>query len=371
MNQQAVPSMTLFDLLARNWQRSAAVRRICFNDDDTLLAAVGEDGSLAFARMADNEPPEARITMEGGQATIRPRQGKPAPLIITRVKGARSACAHRDGGFLSAGANTGLLRLSRAGEIAETIFSAEQPVQAFDYCRTTGATAIVAGDRLHLHGAAGSREATANLGEISAELIAFSADGTKLALAGRQRLVLFHVGHDAEAFFEIPLPSQPISLTWNDEGSWLAVGLGEKGLCLIDVPARRHVILGDFPGPVRATAWSPWETALVAAGAYRIAGWSMKTPPFDDNAAGALTTGRPGFVLVEAVATQPDSRLVAAGYANGQVVVAPLGTQEELVVRSAGGPVTALQWTADGKHLAMGDAHGNIAVVSFPPKFFK
>ena len=57
MNQQPVPNVTLFDLLARNWHRPAPIRQICFNDDETLLAVVCADGSVAFARMADNEPP--------------------------------------------------------------------------------------------------------------------------------------------------------------------------------------------------------------------------------------------------------------------------------------------------------------------------
>jgi WD40 repeat protein len=371
MNQQSTPNVTLFDLLARSWQRPAPVRQICFNDDGTLLAVVCADGSIAIARMADNEPPEARITVDGGQATIRPRQGKAAPLIVTRVKGASSVCAHRDGGFLSTGANGGLLRLSRSGEIAETLFSAEQPVQAFDYCRATGATAILADGRLHLHGPSKPSEMQSDLDDSAVEHLAFSADGTMLAVAGSENLSLLRVDDDLKRFLEIPLPSPPLSLKWSNDGRWLAAGLGGAGLCLVDVGAGRHVMLGDFPAPVRAVDWSAGQMALVAAGAYRIAGWSMETPPFEDSAAGALATGRVGLAVVEAVAAQANGRLVAAGYAGGQVVVAPIGAREELVVRPSGGPVTALRWTDDGRHLAMGDALGNVAIATFPAQLFK
>ncbi|SCB31958.1 WD40 repeat domain-containing protein [Rhizobium multihospitium] len=371
MNQQAASNITLFDLLARSWQRPAPVRHICFNDDGTLLAVVCEDGSVAFARMADNEPPESRIVVDRGQTTITPRQGKAAPLIVTRVKGAGSACACDDGCFLAAGTKGDLVRLSRAGEMAQTVFSGAEPVRAFDYCRTTGSTAIAAGNMLHVHSAVSAFALQRDLGDGAAERIAFSEDGTMLAVAGSASLTLHRIADGLPPFLEIPLSSRPLSLTWSGDGRWLALGIEGAGLCLVDVGSGRQVLLADFPGEVRAAAWSAQANALVAAGAYRIAGWSMDNPPFSDSAAGALTTGRKGLVLVETVAAQPNGRLVAAGYANGQVVVAPLGAREELVVRATGGPVTTLQWTADGRHLAMGDALGTIAIVTFPAQLFK
>ncbi|MFT4182180.1 MAG: hypothetical protein QM636_09725 [Rhizobium sp.] len=371
MNQQAASNITLFDLLARSWQRPAPVRDICFNDDGTLLAVVCEEGSVAFARMADNEPPESRIVVDGGQTTITPRQGKAAPLIVTRVKGAGSVCACGEGGFLAAGTKGDLVRLSRAGEIAETVFSATEPVRAFDYCRTTGSTAIAAGNMLHLHPAGSASALQAGLGDRAPERISFSDDGTMLAVVGSESLALHRIGDDLRPFLEIPLPSRSLSLTWSDDGRWLALGVEGAGLCLVDVGSGRQVLLGDFPGQVRAVAWNMPANALVAAGAYRIAGWSMDNPPFNDSAAGALTTGRTGLVLVEAVSAQPNGRLVAAGYANGQVVVAPLGAREELIIRATGGPVMALRWTANGRHLAMGDALGTVAVITFPAQLFK
>jgi hypothetical protein len=42
-----------------------------------------------------------------------------------------------------------------------------------------------------------------------------------------------------------------------------------------------------------------------------------------------------------------------------------------MLVRSAGGVVTALAWSADGAHLALGDASGTAAIVTFPHQMFK
>ncbi len=93
MNQQPVANVTLFDLLARNWHRPAPIRQICFNDDDDTacrrvrgrLGCNRENGGQRAAGSAHRD--------RQGQATIRPRQGKAAPLIMTRVKGAGSVSA--------------------------------------------------------------------------------------------------------------------------------------------------------------------------------------------------------------------------------------------------------------------------------------
>jgi hypothetical protein len=130
-------------------------------------------------------------------------------------------------------------------------------------------------------------------------------------------------------------------------------------------------MLRDFPGPVRKLDWSQAAHAFFASGAYRIAGWSMDKPALSDSASGALATGQAGFVMVATVAAHPVKDLVAAGYANGRVAVARIGSTEELTVREAGGPVTALLWSADGRHLAVGDALGSAAVVTFPNEVFK
>ena len=77
-------------------------------------------------------------------------------------------------------------------------------------------------------------------------------------------------------------------------------------------------------------------------------------------------------MVVERVAAHPSRDLIAAGYANGQVGVMRLGQRDELLVRQdGGGAVTALAWSPDGEHLALGTADGLAAVVSFPPHLFK
>ncbi len=127
-----------------------------------------------------------------------------------------------------------------------------------------------------------------------------------------------------------------------------------------------------IPTPTRSLAWSRPANAIVTAGAYRAAAWSMAHPPLADATVGALQTGRPGLVVVDRVAVHPTRDLIAVGYANGQVGVMRLGQRDELLVRQdGGGAATALAWSDDGEHLALGTADGLAALVGFPPHLFK
>ena len=60
---------------------------------------------------------------------------------------------------------------------------------------------------------------------------------------------------------------------------------------------------------------------------------------------------------------------------SGLVILCHLGEAGEVLLRSGtSGPdraVTALGWSADGRHLALGTAGGEAAIVTFPDQFFK
>ncbi|MBL0373426.1 hypothetical protein JJB09_15430 [Rhizobium sp. KVB221] len=371
MNQQTIPNITLFDLLARTWQSRAAIERLFFNSDDTLLAISSADGSVALARLADNEPPDSRIVVDDRQTTIRPREGRPSPLIKTRIEGGQGLSAGGNGDFMILTANGELLRINRSGEIDAKVLADKTPISAFDHCLRTDLTAAIVHDRLRLQSIESGQINEVDLGVTTAEIIAISDDGARIALAGTDMLAVRRTDSDCQRLHAIQLSARPLSLTWSADGRWLACGLLSGGFCLMDTETGRQVMLGDFPGPVASLGWSPPSSGFFASGAYRIAGWSMQTPPFENSATGALAAGRAGFVIANAIAAHPQKPLVAAGYANGRIAVARIGSSEELTIRNAGGPVTVLRWSADGRHLAAGDVLGSAAVITFPEQIFK
>lgn len=371
MNQETPQGPSLFDLLARSWKREAGVRDICPNADGSLLAVAFEDGKVSIVRLADDEPPEARITSTDGQMAIRPRAGRPAPMIGTAIAGATRLSAHGRNDFLVLNAEGKLVRLSGGGDVLGPVEGSDAPVLAFDHSPQAGLTALVSGHHLSLVRGDGGKE-TVVLPEEQGDpaFVAVSPDGKTVACASAGGIHIVASG-DVTARRSISVEAEPACLSFSADGQWLGCGLKRGGFWLIDIATDRAVLVGDFPGSVDTLGWSGPAHAVFASGAYRIAGWSLDTPPFSGGRTGALSAGRPGLVTVGAVATDPSRRLVAAGYAAGQVVVAPIGGAQDLTIRAFGGAVTALKWGGDGRDLMIGDALGTVAVVSFPPQMFK
>ncbi|WP_442581343.1 WD40 repeat domain-containing protein [Mesorhizobium sp. ASY16-5R] len=368
MNQQAIRNLTLFDLLARSWQRPSAVVGLRFSADGSSVAFVGADGTVAIAAVADQEPPESRIRVSGdlGQTTIRPRDKPPVPLTATAALAdtAVPLAIHPDSGFLIGTAEGEVLHLAASGEITGTLLKLDRPVTAVDHHAEADTLAVGSEDGVFLlHGGELARSGHGG----PAGILAFSPDGRRLASVAGDRLSIL----DTDAPHEISFPARAVSAAWSGDGAWLACGLEAGGLALVRTADGRTGIVPGFPSPVRTLCWSRPADALLASGAFRIAGWSMTAPPLDGDTVGALETGRTGLVPVEAVAAHPSKPLVAAGYANGRITVAQIGTRDELVVRSLGGAVTTLAWSGDGRHLAVGVADGTAAIITFPAQMFK
>lgn len=177
---------------------------------------------------------------------------------------------------------------------------------------------------------------------------------------------------DLEPVTSIEAGGAVVSLDWSQDGRWLAAGCSDKALLLFDIPAGAADRIVDFPSAVSATCFSKSGQALIASGAFRVVGWKLPDLPFGDHGGTPIETGRPGLTLVETVAAHPKRDLCAVGYANGLVTICRIGQRDEMMLREGTGQgVTALAWSSDGAHLAMGTEDGRAAIVAFPKSMFK
>jgi len=375
MNQQTMQNLTLFDLLARTWQRPSAIADLRFSADGSAVAFTSVDGTVAIAAVADNEPPEARIRVSNdlGQTTIRPREKPAVPLIATAAfaEGDVPLTTHPHSGFLVGAASGEVLHLSAGGEVANPLVRIDGPIVAIDHSARAGTTAVSNGHDVFLSQSGSGATRLERDETSSTDSLAFSPGGRRLALGLGEGLSIWAVEGDAALIRDVSLPARPVSIRWSHDGTWLACGLETGGLGLVSIADGQADIVEGFPSPVRTVCWSSPANALFASGAFRIAGWSMTAPPVGGETSGALETGRAGLVLVEVVAAHPEKKLIAAGYANGRITVAQVGMRDELLVRPLGSAVTALAWSGDGRHLAMGAVDGTAAIVTFPAQMFK
>ncbi len=373
MNHQAPsPAGGLFDAIARSWRLPSAAARACVSADGRTVALARADGALSLLPLEDPEPAESRlhISADDGRATIRMRRHAPAPLIGTAPLSAAplSLAARGDGGFLAGCRDGSLLAVAADGSATPLATTLAGAVAALARAPSGRMTACAAGtDLFFLPDEGKMTQGVAGMpSEITA--LAFSPDGRHLAVGVEGRVAMLSLAEDSVRM--ILLPGTPRAVKWHPGGSWLACGLGAAGMALIDLNRGTSTIFSEFPTPVLSLDWSAPAGAILAAGAFRIAAWSMADPPFRSSREGALVTGRPGLVPVLAVAAHPTKPLAAAGYVNGQIVVAPLGQAEELPVKPVGGSITTLDWAPGGQLIAC-SADGDAAIMTFPQRLFK
>lgn len=362
MNRRNPGEFPLFGLLARRWRLAAPAQSIQFDAASQTLAAALADGRVALIGAPDSEPPEARIAIDdAGRRTITPRKGEPRPAIMLAAEGEGPAKLAAAGeGFVVSRPGGGLAHLARDGTL--TPLPAARDVSGLD-AAPSGRLALAGLRGVELRGHDGKSR---TLGDAAAQSIAFAPDGERVAFGVGGALCL-------EAAAEIKrfaCPGGVERIVWSADGRWLAALCGAAGIVLLEPASGRLAALGGFPTPPRSVAFSEAANALVVAGAFRIAAWDLARPPFDGRQEGALETGRPGFVPVVAVAPLPGRKLVAAAYANGQIVVAAPGLRDEMILQTTGPEPSALVASRDGHLLAVA-AGDEVALIALPDVLFK
>lgn len=374
MTQMKPPqAVTLFDLIGREWDLGAGVRDMVFSRNGEVLAVALQDGHLACLRVADEEHPDKRmrIELETGRSTIRPRE-KPLPppsRSEEAVAGAGGlvrngdqgfAFVHRDGAEIwQATARAQTLRKVGAGPPVTALAAVDDRLVIARGAEVT----ILSGDDA-------SKIAAIRLSH-PVTRIAPSPDGRLLACWGAGGVSLL-TSDSAGITSEVATGAAPLDLAFSPDGRWLVGGNADKSLVLVDIPAGKADHIVDFPAAVGSVAFSGPAGALLAGGAYRVVGWDLPDLPFGDHGGSAIQTGKPGLTLVDRVAAHPARDLCAVAYANGLVVICRIGHRDEMMLREGTGqPVTALEFSPDGSHLAIGGQDGRAALVSFPKNMFK
>lgn len=368
---------SLFELLARTWPLEGAVAALAFNRAETAVAFATADGRAAVMALADAETPGKRIRIEfdTGRTTIRPRVNPvPAPTRVGPLADGRAPLLAAFGaqGFCLAAGDGSLHRVTARGQALRFTPPDPAPVTALAGQPDGEGLAVARGTALALLDEAGAATAEARL-EAPAGVLAFSPDGRVLAVGDEGGVSLLDATAGLVPLRRIALGAGVVSLAWDPAGQTLAAGCADRSAALVSLaagaaePVHR---LGGFPEPPASLTIARTPPAMVAAGTYRVAAWTLGTDRPEP-----MKTGRAGLVLVDRVAAHPSRGIVAAGYASGLVLLAHLGEAGEVLLRAGtSGPdrgITALGWSADGHHLALGTAAGEAAIVTFPDPFFK
>ncbi|MEM8949760.1 MAG: WD40 repeat domain-containing protein [Pseudomonadota bacterium] len=376
MDRMEAEDFSLFGLLGRSWEQDAPVVDIAFDSSSGAVAFALADGSVAIAKTKDAEPAakRIRISAEDGRQSILPRI-KPLPPITRIALQERTPVAltaYGKHGFVIGDASGALTSLTIGGE--RTPFSKPQgaPIIALDHAPTTGDLACATDDnRVMLIRGPRTEPEALDTDEPIANL-AFSADGSQLAVACKTHVTVWKIAEKPEKLGELSPCERPSCLAWSSDQTKLALGQVEGGVTVWQLDSKEQIILPDYPAAVHTLAWTTDSETLITSGAFRIIAWPLDQLIANGTHPASLNTGKPGLAAVEAIANHPTHPLVAAGYENGMLIITQIGKSDELVIKPEGqGAVGSIRWSGDAGYIAVGSSHGLASIIELPQQLFK
>jgi len=226
-----------------------------------------------------------------------------------------------------------------------------------------GALACSVGKAVHVFDGAGTKLKTVQHPSSVTGLV-FDAKGKRFAAS--------HY-NGASIWFVASKTDNPRKLEW--KGSHIGVAMSPDGDCVVTAMQEtalhgwrlsdgQHMRMTGYPAKTMALSFTKTGKWLASSGADAIVMWPfhgggpMGKPPTE-------LAGGDG-VTCTSVAAHPTHDAIAAGFADGLVVMADINSARILPVAAPGrGPVSALAWSPDGTHLAFGTETGFAAIVDF------
>jgi WD40 repeat protein len=343
----AMEAMAAVDARGASRALGAHVVAACFDRAGTQVAFGLGDGSVHIGPAEDN--PDTDSTW----------------FRIAAHDGAVMAMAPDTGrtGFLSAGDDGVLARLSPAGEAA-TLFSTGgkwiEQLCVFDDGKS-GLIACGAGKSVHLFDRAGARLKT----------LAHPSTVTGLAFDARgKRLAASHY-NGASVWFTASKSDTPRLLEWKGSHTGVAMhpaadavvtAMQENALHGWRLADAQHMRMTGYPAKPESLGFTRSGKWLASGGADAIVLWPffgggpMGKPP--------LEVAQIEAVLCTRIACHPKEEVVAAGYADGTVLMVEIPSQKTVMLaQPAGSPVSALTWSGAGGRLAFGTEAGLAGII--------
>jgi WD40 repeat protein len=275
-----------------------------------------------------------------------------------------SLCADgRMAGFLTAGDDGVLQRIAPDGGLArifssggkwiDNVISFPDPRQVMIACS--------AGKQVHLFDQGGTRVKTL-MHPTTVTGIAFDAKGKRIAASHYNGASLWYTASKSDNPRVLEWKGSHTGVVLHPAGEALVTSMQENALHGWRLSDGQHMRMSGYPAKTCSMEFTRSGKYLASSGADAIVLWPffgggpMGKPP--------LEMGQVEQILCTRVACHPREEVVAAGYANGMVVLGQVATQRVAVLTEGGGvPVSALCWSPDGARLAFGTEEGLAAVV--------
>jgi len=332
---------SLLDRIGTGRAVKAYVVGVAFLEEGVLAAALG-DGRIAFIGSESEDAPRfvsvhdgaclSQAVDLGGDRVLT--GGDDGRLVSTDTAGTASTITTISGRWVEpvAVSVASGLRAAAFGKTVRLFARDGSEVGAFDHPNTVGG-------------------------------LAFDPKGRRLATAHYGGASLWWSKAGGQQPKRLAWSGSHLSLTWSPDGKYIVTAMQENELHGWHVEDGADMRMPGYPAKVRSMTWLPRGRYLATSGAQPVVCWPfhgkggpMGKAPLD------LGWGFEGVVSV--VAAHPRHDVVAAGYEDGATILVQIDRDHPVLVKQPGeGTVTALAWSVDGQHLALGTESGFIGRV--------
>jgi len=265
-------------------------------------------------------------------------------------------------GVLTAGDDGKLRRVGLDGSVADIASYGSKWVDHVT-AHPGGVMACAVGKTVHVFGPDGTPLKSLTHPSSVTGLV-FDAKGKRIAASHYNGCSLWFVAAKVDT---------PRVLEWKGSHTGIAIhpaaeavvsSMQENSLHGWRLPEGQHMRMSGYPAKTQSMGFTRSGKWLCTSGAESVVVW----PFFGGGPMGKSPTELAGgdATLCTRVAAHPQNEALAAGFADGLVVLADIATGRILPVAGPGrGPISALAWSADGGQLAIGSETGFAALVDF------
>ena len=153
-----------------------------------------------------------------------------------------------------------------------------------------------------------------------------------------------------------------LGVTFSPDGRFLVSSMQEPMLHGWRLADRKHMRMSGYAARVTSLGWTAGGRWLATSGAPQLIVWPFQTK--DGPMGKEPRVLAPSQHRVEVVACHPKRDFVAAGYADGLVLIVRIEDGAAILAKNPGqAPASALAWSADGMLLAFGTENGEAGVI--------
>jgi WD40 repeat protein len=324
--------------------------------------------AFVVAAAFDTESRRAAFGLGDGTVRIVAMDKPNSAIVVEAHAGACLAlCADaKPGGFLSGGDDGLLRRVAPDGASTLAAWPGKWVEHVLAHAGKGAWRAASVGKTVHLFDAAGGALKT----------LAHPSTATGLATDAKGRHLAVSHYNGASLWFVAAKEDRPTALAW--KGSHTAIAISPDARYVVTAMQENvlhgwrisdgaHMRMSGYPAKTKSLSFTAEGRWLATSGAPSIVCWPFTGDGPMGKAPEELAGG--DCVLVTRVACHPELEVIAAGFADGLVLLTEIASRKVLPVAAPGhGPVSALAWSADGRWLAFGTETGFAALVDFAPR---